>query len=308
MDDTPSSHQPVTSRSIPVPAASQSGLIPVDGVGLYYELFGAGSPVVLVPGEVADSRIWNDQVAAFAERYQVVRFDLRGSGRSESGKEPFTYVGDMASMLRTLQVAPAYLVGIADGATLAVEYALEHPHKVEVLILVNTSVRGYVPETISPEDRARLAEVFSQMLEPALNPSPDVTLAERMKQFIEFGMSLPENALDRAEARERARTMATENAQRLLAEPELGHLRAHAWLEPPAFQRLAELHVPTLILVGGPMLLGAPKAVEALSRAITGAQLVLMPAESTMINLNQPEAFNGIVLDFLEASNQALNL
>jgi hypothetical protein len=127
MDDATSSDKPETNSSIPVPAPSQSGLIPVDGVRLYYELFGSGYPVVLVPGAVADSRIWNDQVAAFAEHYMVVRFDLRGSGRSESGTEPFTYVSDMASMLRMLQVDPAYLVGIADGASLAVEYAVEYP-------------------------------------------------------------------------------------------------------------------------------------------------------------------------------------
>jgi pimeloyl-ACP methyl ester carboxylesterase len=261
---------------------------------------------VLVPGEVVDSRIWNDQVAAFAERYAVVRFDLRGSGRSDSGTEPFTYVGDMATVLRTLQVDRAYLVGIADGATLAVEYALEHPHQVEALVLVNTSVRGYVPATISSEARARLAEVFSQMLQPALNPSPDVTLEERTQQFIEFGMSLPENSLERPEARERMRIMATEYAQRILADL-AGSMqrREHAWLEPPAFQRLSELHVPTLIVVGGQLPFDAPQAVEALSRAIAGAKVVLMPTESTMINLEQPEAFNRIVLDFLDAIDQS---
>ena len=114
-------------------------------------VLGVATPLVLVPGEVVDSRIWDDQVAAFAERYQVVRFDLRRSGRSESGTEPFTYVSDMATVLGTLQVDPAYLVGIADGANLAVEYALEYPHQVEALVLVGPSIRGYVPETISPE-------------------------------------------------------------------------------------------------------------------------------------------------------------
>ena len=53
--------------------------------------------------------------------------------------------------------------------------------------------------------------------------------------------------------------------------------RAHAWLEPPAFQRLSEIHVPTLIVAGEPLLFGAPQAVEALSHAIAGARVVLMP-------------------------------
>jgi len=296
MDDATSSHKPETNSSIPVPAPSQSGLIPVDGVRFYYELFGSGSPVVLVPGEVADSRIWNDQVAAFAERYQVVRFDLRGSGRSESGTEPFTYVSDMATVLRTLHVDPAYLVGIADGATLAVEYALDYPHQVKALVLVGPTIRGYVPATISPEALESFNEFFSHVT--------GATLEERLQQFIETSFSMPEYSPARPEARERARTIATEYAQRLLADPTWTERRQHVWLEPPAFQRLSEIHVPTLMVVRGPLMLGAQQTVEALSQAIAGAKVVTMPAESTMINMDQPEVFNRIVLDFLDAINQ----
>ena len=298
MDDATSSDKPETNSSIPVPASSQSGLIPVNGAGIYYELFGSGSPVVLVPGEVIDSRVWNDQVAAFAERYQVVRFDLRGSGRSESGSEPFTYVGDMATVLRTLHVDPAYLVGIADGANLAVEYALEYPHQVEALVLVGPTIRGYIPATMSPEAVERFIEVFSHVT--------GATPEERLQQFIEAGMSLPEYARIRPETRERMHTMATENTQRLLADL-AGWMerRAHAWLEPPAFQRLSEIHVPTLIVAGEPLIGNAPQQIEALSQAIAGAKVVLMPAESTAINMDQPDVFNRIILDFLNVINQS---
>jgi pimeloyl-ACP methyl ester carboxylesterase len=311
MDDAISSGGPETSRSIPVPAPSQSGLIPVNGVNLHYELFGSGSPLVLVPGEVADSRIWDDQIAAFAERYQVVRFDSQGSGRSESGTEPFTYVGDMASMLSTLHVDRAYLAGIVDGATLAVEYALEHPDQVEALVLVNTTIRGYVPETISPEDQARVAAFFSHLTSTMLEEQlASATPEERLQQFIEVGMSIPElSPTDRPEARARLRSMATEYGQRLLAAakvPGWEKLRAHVWLEPPAFQRLSEIYVPTMIVVGEPLTVGAQQAVEALAHAIAGAKVALIPAgESTMINVEQPEAFNRMVLDFLGAINRS---
>jgi pimeloyl-ACP methyl ester carboxylesterase len=252
---------------------------------------------VLVPGEVADSPIWDDQVAAFAERYQVVRFDLRGSGRSESGTEPFTYMGDMASMLRTLQVDPAYLVGIIDGATIAVEYALEYPSQVEALVLVGPTIRGYEPETISLEAWDRFAEFFSHLA--------GATPEERMQQFIETSFSMPKYAppADRPEVRERMRTIVTEYTQRLLADPTWTERRQHVWLEPPVFQRLSELHVPTLIVMGTPLRFNAPKYLVALSQAIAGSEVVLLPTgESTWINLD--EAFNRIVLDFLDAINQ----
>ena len=258
MDDATSPRGPEMTSSIPVPAPSQSGLIPVDGVRLYYERFGIGSPVVLVPGEVADSRIWNDQVAAFAKRYQVVRFDLRGSGRSDSGTDPFTFVGDTATLLRTLHVDPAYVVGIADGANLAVEYALDYPNQVEALVLVAPSIRGYIPATVSPEAQARMAEVFAHMT----GDTPE----ERLQHFIEAGMSNPEYAppVERSEARERLRTIVTEHTQRLLAsaqEPGYSERRRQAWLEPPAFQRLSEIHVPTLIVVRGPLKFEMPRSI-----------------------------------------------
>ena len=302
MDDAPSPRGPEGGSSTPVPAPSQSGLIPVDGVGLHYERYGSGSPVVLVPGEVADSRIWDDQVAAFAERHEVVRFDLRGSGRSESGTVPFAYVRDMTTVLSTLHVDKAYLVGIEDGANLAVEYALDYPNQVEALVLVAPSIRGYVPATMSPEAQARVAEVFSHMT--------GATPEERMQHFIEAGMSMPGYApsVERSEARERMRTIVTEHTQRLLAsaqEPGWRERHRQAWLEPPAFQRLSEIHVPTLIVVRGPLGLDAPQYIDALSRAIAGARVMVMPAESTMINMDQPEAFNRLVLNFLDEINQS---
>jgi pimeloyl-ACP methyl ester carboxylesterase len=68
---------------------------------------------------------------------------------------------------------------------------------------------------------------------------------------------------------------------------------------------LSEIHVPTLIVAQGPLLFDAPQAVEALLQAIASARAVLIPAESTTINLDQPEAFNRVVLDFLDAINQS---
>jgi pimeloyl-ACP methyl ester carboxylesterase len=132
------------------------------------------------------------------------------------------------------------------------------------------------------------------------------TPEERLQQLIEAGISLPEYARLRPEARERMRTMATEYTQHLLADPE-GWMerRAHAGLEPPAFQRLSEIHVPTLIVVREPLEFNAPQRIETFSHAIAGAKVVTMPAESTAINMEQPEEFNRIVLDFLDAINQS---
>lgn len=297
MSETRSSPEPEAGNSIPASFPFQSGLVPVDGVRLYFEVFGSGHPLVLVPGLVADSRMWNDQVAVFAQRYLVLRFDLRGSRRSESSPDPFTYLRDTATVLQTLQIGCAPLVSIADGATVAVEYALEYPDQVEALVLVApTSIRGYIPASISNEAWAQLAELFSHLT--------GATDKERLQQMFEFGINMPGFAPAAAspEAHERLRTMATEYYQRLSACEDLQgwyQQQQQAWLTPPAFERLSEIHVPTMILVKGPLGPDAQLYMNALTQAIAGARVVVMPAESTYLNMEQPQLFNQLVLDFL---------
>jgi 3-oxoadipate enol-lactonase len=310
MDDAGSSHEPEAHNPLPVPAPSQSGLVPINDVSLSYELFGSGYPLVLVPGEVADHRVWNDQVAAFAARYQVLRYDLRGSGQSGSATGPFSYVADLATLLRAVHMDHPdrpYLVGFLEGAGVAVEYALEYPEQIGALVLVGPLIRGYVPATVSEEGLARVAEGFSLMFRGA-------TPEERMDNFIEAGMSMPGSAssADWPEARERQRTMATEYAQRLLASAQVPgwqegwfHWRQQAWLEPPAFQRLAEIQVPTLILEHGPLGPDAQQRTTALAQAIANATVVVLQADSSNITMEQPERFNQVVLDFLQTTRAA---
>jgi pimeloyl-ACP methyl ester carboxylesterase len=283
-------------------------LIPIDDVSLYYELFGSGDPLVLIPGEVADHRVWNDQVGAFAAHYQVLRYDLRNSGQSGSATGPFGYVADLATLLHAVPLdhpEHPYLVGILEGAGVAVEYALEYPDHVGALVLVEPLIRGYMPATVSEEDQARIAEGFSLMFRGA-------TLEERMHNFIEAGISMPGSAsgADWPEARERQRTMATEQAERLLAvahapgwQEGWGRWRQQAWLEPPAFQRLSEIGVPTLIIRHGPLGSGAQQHTTALTQALANATVAVLPAD--FITMEQPERFNQLVLDFLQTAQAA---
>jgi 3-oxoadipate enol-lactonase len=297
MSEAKSSPESEASSSTAVPVPAQSGLVPVDGVCVYYELFGAGHPLVFVPGLIVDSRIWDDQVAEFAKCYQVLRFDLRGSGRSESSPDPFTYLRDMATVLQTLHLAHAPLVSIADGATVAVEYALEYPDQVEALVLADpTVIRGYIPASISNEAWAKLAGMFSHLT--------GATDKERLQQFFEFGINMPGSAPTAAspEALERLRTMGTEYYRRLLACEDLQewyNQQQQAWLAPHAFGRLSEIHVPTLILVKGPVGPDFQLYLDALTQAIAGAKVVVRPTESAYLNMEQPHLFNQLVLDFL---------
>src|SRR5438876_5964570 len=125
-------------------AAAQSGFANVNGGSLYYEVTGAGTPVVLIPGFTLDTRMWDSQVEAFARRHQIIRYDLRGAGKSPPPTGPYSQYEDLAALLGHLGVGKAHIVGLSLGGAIAIDFALAMPEAVLSLIPVDaSSVGGY---------------------------------------------------------------------------------------------------------------------------------------------------------------------
>src|SRR6185436_3073968 len=92
-----------------------TGYAPSNGTSLYYEVSGEGEAVVLLHGFSLDHRMWAPQVDALAGRYRVVRYDLRGFGRSAPSPERFTHADDLLALLDHLHIDRAALVGLSMG-------------------------------------------------------------------------------------------------------------------------------------------------------------------------------------------------
>jgi pimeloyl-ACP methyl ester carboxylesterase len=104
-----------------------SGLLNVPDARLYYEVAGAGPAMVFVHGFTFDTRMWDDQWSVFAEHYRVVRYDLRGFGRSAPEPVPYSDVDDLLALLNFLDIERAHLVGLSMGGIVSVHFALGHP-------------------------------------------------------------------------------------------------------------------------------------------------------------------------------------
>ena len=105
-----------------------SGTFTVNGASLFYEIIGAGPTIVLISGGgLLDHRLWNPQTAGFADGHRVVRYDIRGIGRSTRPDAPFSHSDDLAQLLAALEAAPADIVGLSFGAAIAIDLALDHP-------------------------------------------------------------------------------------------------------------------------------------------------------------------------------------
>jgi len=115
-----------------LPRAAQSGFAPVNGIRMWYAVFGSGEPVVLLHGGLANANYWGNQVPLLSRQHEVIVMDSRGHGRSSRDARPFGYdlmASDVLGVLDYLQVRKAAIVGWSDGAIIGLDIAIHHPER-----------------------------------------------------------------------------------------------------------------------------------------------------------------------------------
>lgn len=120
-------------------------VVHVNDIDMYYELAGAGPPLVVIPGLAGDISEWHAITDPLAERFRVLAFDNRGGGQTDKPDAPYTIeqmASDAAGLLRAVGVGPATVLGVSMGGRVALALALDHPELVSRLILVSTGARA----------------------------------------------------------------------------------------------------------------------------------------------------------------------
>ena len=134
--------------ALPILAACASTSIPrgvSEGVtpnGIAYDVRGAGPTVVLLHGGILDRRMWDYEAGAWSSRFRVVRYDLRGHGRSADIGAPYSASDDLAAVLDAVGAPRAHLVGLSKGGSVALDFALTHPNRVDRLVLAGAFPSG----------------------------------------------------------------------------------------------------------------------------------------------------------------------
>ncbi|MBL6966182.1 MAG: alpha/beta fold hydrolase [Anaerolineales bacterium] len=114
--------------------------ITLNAIELFYEIHGAGEPLLLIHGLGSSSRDWEYQLPAFTEHYQVITCDVRGHGQSAKPPGPYNvpmFADDIIQLMQALDIAPAHVLGISMGGMIAYQLAVDHPEMVKSLIAVN---------------------------------------------------------------------------------------------------------------------------------------------------------------------------
>lgn len=261
--------------------AKQSGYAQVNGTKIYYQTAGSGPWVVLIHGGLVDRRLWDDQFRQFAKHFSVLRYDLRGYGRSQFPDKEFSHIDDLYALLRSLRIKTASLVGLSVGGNIAMEFALAHPDMTEKLVLVASSLLG------------------SKVPRSAANTAVYETAEKKgMMPAVEMWLENPLFATGRWDPKyvKRIRRMLIDNYKYWGPTPEP---IPEVWPTPPTAEKISTIKAPTLIIVGDQDAENIRQIADILSRDIAGSKKVIMNNVSHHLNMEKPTEFNGIVINFL---------
>jgi 3-oxoadipate enol-lactonase len=266
--------------------ADESGFLETNGARIYWEAAGNGEPVLMVHAGVANLRMWDGQVAALRDAYRIIRHDTRGFGRTETDAVQFSNRADIAAVLDHVGEGSAHLVGLSRGAQIALDFALELPERVRSLTFASGGVGGYDPGDEAPPGWDEV--------EARTEAHDWDYVADWETRYWGDGPGQPADRLD-ADVRARVHDWILSNYR---AEKEEGIPQP---LDPPANDRLGGLRAPLLVILGDLDDLGTQLSCRHLAATVPGARLEVFEGAAHMVNLEQPDRFNRLLRDFLNA-------
>jgi len=269
----------------------KSGLAAINNAYIYYETAGEGPPFVMIHAGVADSRQWNNEFAHFADRFQVVRYDLRGYGRSKPVAGEFSHLADLIALLDYLELhEPALLMGCSMGGGLAIDFALTRPLQTAALILA-----GSEPSGLELDDAPTPAK-FAEAKQADLAGDLDL-LAEIEMQIWFDGVGRTPDQVNQT-----MRRLAYEMNRQALAHyaKKLGQQLPDT--EIVAADEMGALRMPTLIVVGARDIPYVHEAADYMLAKLPSAGKALIANAAHLSNMDQPEEFRRVVTEFLAGS------
>jgi 3-oxoadipate enol-lactonase len=263
----------------------------VSGIEIAYRLSGAGTPLVLIHGAQGDQSMFDTLAPRLSERYRVLTFDQRGSGLSEKPDADYSIAllaDETAALMDAVGFSAAHIIGVSMGGMIAQEFALRHPARTRSLVLGCTTPGG--PKAVRIGGNAFAAAYSTKAMS-----------AE------ERGRALAEAAFTRGyieQHPEVIETMIEARQKRPLDPIALDH-RLKAALKHDAYDRLAGIACPTLVITGKDDALISWENSRILAQRIPGAQFVLLESAGHCFWLEQPARSHDAILKFLESCNAA---
>jgi pimeloyl-ACP methyl ester carboxylesterase len=254
-------------QTLPEPAAmpkvDESGYAKVNGIDMYYAVYGAGDPVLLIHGGLGHADIWASQVTELAKTHKVIVADSRGHGRSSRDAQPFAYdlmASDYLALLDHLKVDKTAIVGWSDGGIIGLDIAMKHPERLTRLY-------------------AQAANVTTDGVDPGVETNKT------------FGAYIERSGQDYAK-------MSKTPDQ---YEAFVGQI-SEMWKTQPNWtkEQLAKITVPTAIVLGDHDEAVKRDHTDYMASIIPGAELIILPNASHFAMLQAPDEYSKSVLEFID--------
>lgn len=243
-----------------------------DGVNIFYEAAGRGTAVFLTHGYSASGQMWAPQVTAFADRYRMITWDMRGHGRTDSPDDPARYsapatIEDMREIMKACGIERGVVGGLSLGGFMSLAFYLEYPEMVRALVLADTGP-GY--------------------RNPAAREQWNERARSRARDLDERGLAAASTSAEVRAASHRSAAGLAHAARGMLTQ-----------VDHRVISALPTIKVPTLVIVGDrDESFIAP--CRYMAAKIAGAELVVIRDAGHASNLDQPDQFNEALGSFLE--------
>lgn len=250
-----------------------------------YEIIGDGRPLILIHGFGLDKRMWDDQLIICYNNFQIIRYDARGFGQSSNPSMPYAHTDDLKMLLDHLKITQANVVGLSMGGRIALDFAIRYPDRIRSLVIADAVPSGF-PRT---NERASLSQTL-------LDTAKKLGISEARKLWLEH--SLFQNA--------RKSNVFMDKLREIVE----GYSGWHWLNDDPlletvnGFKEADKVKKHVLLLVGEHDLYDYKSAAKFMKESITNSTSVTISGAGHMSNMENPEQFNEVLLNFLNSQNR----
>jgi pimeloyl-ACP methyl ester carboxylesterase len=263
----------------------ETGFAEVNGTRLYYEVAGTGDPIVLIHGNFGDRRYYDGQFEALARFHRVLRYDVRGYGKSMLPEEgvPYSDFEDLEALMAHLDIDLAHIAGFSMGSAIAVDFCLAFPDRCSSLIAIGPWFHGYD----SPLAQT-LFQDFGTISAAAVSGGRDAALEQLLAATWWYPDKVSPRALDRVKA--------------IWSDYDFWHFKnsdPRRVLTPPAAEQLKRITAPTLIITAEYDLDACRAVAHQMDAEIPDSTTVDLAGATHFMFIEEPEEVNAAMLDFL---------
>jgi pimeloyl-ACP methyl ester carboxylesterase len=259
---------------------------------LYYETAGKGIPLILAHAAFLDSRMFDAIWDRLAKHFRVIRYDMRGFGKSSPVTGPLSRRNDLDRLLNHLDVTHAHLVGCSLSGEIGLDLALEQPHRFKSLTLVGSTPSGF---QLQGEPPRHILEMIAALQNGNFNHANElqirIYLDGEYREPCQVDSTLRKNALEMNRIPVAQNTLFISDMQP--ANP----------LNPPAITRLESVKCPTLVVAGALDHSEVLRAADEMVKRIPDARKTIIESTGHVPSYEQPDSFVKLLMDFLSNIN-----